>query len=457
MGPLLPHDPQRSMPNSWLDLPTSYSNYPVVLTHWDPDVYPRYALPLVQELIIHILAHGEVWLKEVDLFLNPRIRRALSDPRSLNFQAFRSLVDTGRIKILIPPRTTSQDRLDPQDYPLGATAMARDGKKPLKSKRWFLNEETRRFCARLDSILGRAGRQSRGFEQRQSICRARRIPPSGNEFAAKLCSVLNQRDRRWKRRPQFSGITPKMADQFMVFCQNPDAALKFLAAKHVQPNATDGFYRSLAYQCADLFPLKSARAMKNLVQSVYAYCELKRERAAGTYGGDRLAEMPPDRPIGQELVRIEVAPMPQSVNIPLTANIGDVISAVLEECEPSLRVFWGVAGESPSPEREFQIAWNHVAEVFARNAALSQRTRKSGTFKIVRFILHGVKLLMELGEIAGHAWIPAASPVSALPTTIATFGPQAVDLIRSARIELRRQKITDCVNAAAAIRCSKIM
>ena len=33
--------------------------------------------------------------------------------------------------------------------------------------------------------------------------------------------------------------------------------------------------------------------MKNLGQSVYAHCELDREKAVGTYYGTRVAELPP--------------------------------------------------------------------------------------------------------------------------------------------------------------------
>ena len=70
---------------------------PLLLTHWDPDLYPGRSIPLLPELIVHILAYGEVWVKEVDLFFSPQIRTYLSN--AANLSAFTSLVDTGRIKI----------------------------------------------------------------------------------------------------------------------------------------------------------------------------------------------------------------------------------------------------------------------------------------------------------------------------------------------------------------------
>jgi len=436
-------------------LPTA----PLLVTHWDPDLYPARPLPLLQELIIHILAHGEVWLKEVDLFLNPRIRAFLS--KRSNRDVFASLVETGRIKILVPDGTTILER-DPQDEPLLAAAMARDGKKPLKSEPWVLTEETKRFCKQLDSILGLTGRKVRNPWARP-ICRPRVTAPSEkNEFAAKLYGVLTQHDKRWQGRDPFKGISPAMVDQFAEFSQNHDKALALLAAADVTPNATNGFYRSLAYQCADEFRAEgtiAVQAMKNLVQSVYTYCELKREQAAGTYGGDRLAEMPPDKPAENAnlgLIRIEVVPLPRSIAIPVDANIGQVISNVLEMCDQSLHVFWNLAGSSPSPEQDFQVAWNHVAEVFAREVQLPQKPAKGGIFRPAGLIIGGATLVIDIGEIAGLSWRPGFVVAGVALGAIATFGPEAVDLFRRAQLELRRQEIDDAVSAAAAIRCSKI-
>jgi hypothetical protein len=87
----------------------SFLGPPLLITHWDPDMYPSRPLPLIPELVIYILAHGEVWIKDVDLFLNSRIAAVLSDPAG--FQQFSSLVATKRVKVLIPD--TSRDLEDP--------------------------------------------------------------------------------------------------------------------------------------------------------------------------------------------------------------------------------------------------------------------------------------------------------------------------------------------------------
>ena len=82
--------------------------------------------------------------------------------------------------------------------------------------------------------------------------------------------------------------------------------------------------------------------MKNLGQSVYAHCELHREKAVGTYYGTRVAELPPTaKPTGpeEEMYRVEVVPTENPIKIPVTPDIGDVVSAVLEECADKMRGF----------------------------------------------------------------------------------------------------------------------
>jgi hypothetical protein len=424
---------------------------PLLLTHWDPDLYPNRPIPLLQELVVHILTHGEVWLKEVDLFLNPRIRAELS--KRENRDTFRSLVDTGRLQILIPDSTIYLgDDLDPQHQPLLATATERHrSKRPLKSEPWELTDDIKQFCRRMDAILGLSARQDR-YSRAEPICRPRVTPPSGeNQFAAKLYDVLTQKDRNWETRDPFKGITPQMADKFALYTQNYEEALKEIVKAGKKPNATNGFYRSLAYQCADLYlpDEKGCQAMKNLVQSVYAYCELKREEAAGTYSGKRLAEMPPDQKTAEQIVRVEPVPLPHKIPICIDANIGNVVSAVLEECEPSLQVFWRLAGKHPAPDKLFREAWDDVADAFARHARLPLQHSR-GIFPIAgKFILKCVAYWTESKDPAGGAFLHDNAH------EISIFATALLDSLRNGRMKLRR-KLRKDVSASAGIRCSRI-
>ena len=431
---------------------------PLLLTHCDPDLYPARSLPLLHELVIHILAYGEVWLKEVDLLLNSRIRAELSNPHDRDI--FKSLVDTGRIKVLIPDETIKFDD-NPHEQPLLAIAKARDGKRPLKSKLWYLKDDVRRYCYDLDDVLGRAARESR-----ESTCRPRTAPPrEKNEFAERLHAVLIQDDITWRTRRYlpFHGITDEMAVRFAEFSQDVEAALRFLRKKGVNPNAVNGFYRSLAYQCADQFPEKgAARSMKNLVQSVYTYCELERERAAGTYGGNRLAEMPLDHPgttTDPGILRVEL--MLEPLKFRLTPEIGRTISEVLEECEKNRSVMWDLVGNSSTPEQDFRAGWAHICDAFARRIHCAPPAPQ-GLSKGIEHALNAVLLMVETGALVGAAWVPdalkhplgQASLIAA--SAVISFNQVLLAPIRSAHMDLKRTRIRDDLNAAASLRLSRI-
>src|SRR2546430_1306420 len=113
-----------------------FAGRPIVLTHWDPDLYPyrSQALSPIQELIVHVLAFGEVRIKDVDLFLNPRIRACFRED-SMRAQ-FASLLGTGRVRVLVPPRSTQFD-IDPTTNPLTAVALERvRNQRPFKDEPW---------------------------------------------------------------------------------------------------------------------------------------------------------------------------------------------------------------------------------------------------------------------------------------------------------------------------------
>jgi hypothetical protein len=282
----------------------------------------------------------------------------------------------------------------------------------------------------------------------------RATPPAGeNQFAAKLRDVLTQPDKAWRRRKQFKGITNAMAEQFIAFCNNYELALQELRKRRRKPNAENGFYRSLAYQCANLFPPPGRQAMKNLAQSVYAHCELTRENAAGTYSGDRLAEMPPDRETAQQIVRIEAVPILKPIDISMIPNIGEVVSAVLEECKSSLRVFWRLAGTFPVPAKDFQSAWAQVADAFAhygaKYARFGPRRNKSIFRGLTEISLEAFSLWIQSSgeQVGGTIESSWAGAVTSIALAI-------LDSVRTDRIRLKRT-LREQIYGAAAIRCSR--
>jgi len=226
---------------------------PILFTHWDPDVYPARSLtlPPVQELLLHILAYGEVRIKDVDLFLNPAIRSYFSDESTR--EQFASLLETGRLQVLVPPKSTVFD-IDPLERPLTAVALERlRNNRPFKDQIWKFTPETKRYCQQLDDIIARAHASVNVIRFRSEF------PATENTFAKKFAGILSGRDGNWRKRPQFSGITGETAAKFARLAEDPD------------------FYRSAVYEHSRLYPQHQRRSLRNLAQSVYAYCELSWE------------------------------------------------------------------------------------------------------------------------------------------------------------------------------------
>lgn len=162
----------------------SFAKRPVVLTHWDPDVYPYRSQPLppIQELLVHVLAYGEVRIKDVDLFLNPRIRSCFSDDAMREQLA--SLLGTGRVRVLLPPKSTKFD-IDPTTAPLTAVALERvRNERPFKDQPWQFTRPIKRYCQTLDDVITQAQPEAKAIRFRAEF------PVGENTFAKKLADVL---------------------------------------------------------------------------------------------------------------------------------------------------------------------------------------------------------------------------------------------------------------------------
>lgn len=333
---------------------------PILITHWDPDVYPAKPAPGIQELVVYGLLgavlrrDSKVLIKEVDLLLNPKVRAAFEDDAVVG--QFDSLLHTGRFKVLLPPRSTDFGDIDPNVQPMTAVARERDRKhRPYKTMIRKLTRADEAYCSKLDKILVSA----RAIQFRKDF-------PAENTFARLLAAVLSSPNRAWMSRPQFCGITAEMAKTFVTYCQDPSKAVERLESDGVVPNAREA-YRSLLYQAADCKEYRSkhnsmsgSRAMKNLLQSVYAYCELNREDASGTYAGPRISELPSVEESPADVSIIEVPPLLDlSVEIPVAQNIGDILGRVLEE-------FSAERLDTTAKHMAFEDSCAHIADAFAK-------------------------------------------------------------------------------------------
>jgi hypothetical protein len=327
-------------------------------------MYPSDPHPLIEEIVIDLLAYGHVMLKDVDLFMNEDIVTALSRGRHRStgvsmWDLFASLVHTNRVTVL----TADPSRgLDP-DAPFSAAAADHAQRRGHAGQRWReYTPERQAFCRKLDELCVGA-----------KVCRPREQPPKQNMFAKLLHDILMDEDEMWRSRRQFQHITGENAKVFAEFCIDPAKAIAFLERTPQFDeivNRDQGFYRTRVYQCAGVLdnPLESV-AFENLAQSVYFANETGRERALGSHFG-RLAECPNpyDKAPAPSNIKVRVVPVRQPQLRPLlaTPDLGEIVSETLAQTGPVMRQFWKAAVQSPDPEQEFTRAWTCVTEAFAK-------------------------------------------------------------------------------------------
>jgi len=413
------------------------STKPIMITHWDPDVYPSRPAPGIQELVLYALLNGilrkkntPILIKEVDLLLNPAIRAAFDDDAVVG--QFDSLLHTNCFKVLLPPVSTHFGEIDPTVQPMTAVALERDRKRrPYKTRIRKLTRGDKAYCEKLDKILVAA-----------HAIQFRKDFPSDNTFARVLASILLSHDQGWRRRPQFRGITPRMAETFATYCHEPSKGIDRLAADGIAPHGREA-YPSLLYQLADCAEYKArdnsmsgSRAMKNLLQSVYAYCELNREDASGTYAGPRIAEMPFIDDAPRNFSSMEAMPLLNvKAEIPIAQNIGEILSLVLEETtsQPSEAV----------THRTFHDRCAHIADAFAKHSVVSRPVRWSSTaehrWRVFEQTVGFGALALSAGAVVGLRFVSSFElreliEGSVLGThAIGWGGKHLVDLIRGGK------------------------
>jgi hypothetical protein len=443
------------------------------MTHWDPGMYPDQPIPLIQELVINLLAYGHVEIKDVDLFMNEQIVSYLSQPARdgiSNWDLFASLVRTKRIIVLTPDMSR---RLSP-NTPTYSAARDHAKKRGHAGKPWLqFNDSRKAYCRKLDRLL----LDERAFRARQS-------PPSDrNSFAELLYEILTSKHKEWRARDAFRHISPANEELFASFCVEPAKAVEFLEVTHKQRdivNRDQGFFRTRLYQCASQLNNAAEQwSFENLAQTVYFANELDRERSAGSYAG-RLAECPNPYvpPSASDNIKVLVEPRmtPGFLEVLATPDLGDVISETLRETGGVMREFWHAAERSRNPEQEFANAWNCVADTFgAANARYaSERRRRLTSYAHWEKLGRTVECVLLKSELAifGFKLLLAHSPNSVLQgiveggervnqglmlaaNSVQVVGETTEDWIRSGWTETRvNPKSRDALLAGGVIRSS---
>lgn len=434
----------------------------IILTHWNAGVFHSTSLPqLLPELVIYSLLYDDVLIREEDLLTNRAITRLLSEEN--NFGVFSELLISGLVKLLrLPSAMYPQGRrFDPVRLPISARVEEHQLRRSYKGKPWKPTSREWLFFRRLDEIVTKfpsASRYHAPFDQ-------------GNTFAAQLAEILENRELyRLPSHPVFRYLDEKTADQFLTFCRDPDAWRRFLHDQGITnpiigPDAS--FYRSAAYQCSAFLP--TPRAIRRLVESVYAATYCKRESSDGRYGGGELVELPyryqsesERAAVEEEAFRIEVAPTEAAATISVQPGIAGVLvrSRASPEFESMRRTIDALGRSAESPlltEERFCAAWRSLCAVYAENLAMCLKPSTSAESQIVHYAVYAYLLARVLGILI----LPANAlkldlnvvEDAAAIAAIEKFGPA---LLGGFRALVKIPALRGRMEASASIRCSSV-
>jgi hypothetical protein len=434
----------------------------IILTHWNAGVFHVASLPqLLPELAIYSLLYDEVLIREEDLLTNRAITRLLSDEN--NFAVFSELLRSGLVKLLRLPLEFYPPgrRFDPVLLPITARAEEHQLRRTYKGNPWKPTTDESQFFRRLDEIVTKFPSASRYHTRFRE----------GNRFAAELAEILENRDSYPLRsHPVFRYIKPETANQFLTFCRDPEAWLRFLHEHGVRNpivGPDTGFYRSAAYQCSDFLP--TPRAIRRLTESVYAavYCE--RESSDGRYGGSELVELPYRYPSDRErtiaaedAIRIEIVPTEAAANVAMQPGLAAVLvrTRASPEFEFIRRTIEALGTNPESPlltETRFHEAWRSLCAVYAENSAEHLETSTSAGHYATRYLVYAYVLARVLGiRILPTGGTNFDLPVAADAAVIAAverFGPT---LLKSFRASVRIPALQERMEGSASIRCSTV-
>jgi len=131
-----------------------------------------------------------------------------------------------------------------------------------------------------------------------------------------------------------------------------------------------------------------------------------------------------------------------------------------------MRGFWAVAGWASEPEVEFSLAWEQIADGFAKYS--SPHAGKLGKtvnmfWDLAEYAVHGAELLDDSGKQMGVTLIPDFSQSRAAQLLrlgikgIASFGRPTMEYIRSGRADQEKGKIKKALLDAATERTGRVI
>jgi hypothetical protein len=432
----------------------------IVLTHWNAGVFRSSTLPqLLPELAIYSLLYDEVLIREEDLLTNRAVLRLLREPS--NFSIFSELLGSGLVKLLRMPLALYPNgrRFDPVRLPISARVEEHQLRRTYKGRPWQPTRWEWQLFERLDPIVARpsASRFHHPFGQE-------------NPFAAQLAELLENRESyELEDHPVFGYLDATTARQFISFCREPEEWQRFLHRHGVKKpilGPDGGFYRSAAYQCSQFLP--TARAIRRLVESVYAATYCDRESSDGRYGGSELVELPYRYPsaaerlaAAEEALRIEVVPTAATATIKLQPGLAAVLMQTRQsaEFEAVRRSIQSLGENRDSPlltETRFREAWQGLCAVHAENSARTLEPATRWDHRIVRFAVFAYLA----ARVRGLLLLPALSSldlaVAEDAAIVAAMEKRGPTMLRALRASVKTPALQRLLQESVAVRCSTV-
>lgn len=433
----------------------------IVLVEWQ-----RYNEPIAQrkdallyELMLLSLLYDEVLVQDEILVCSKRMARWFHAAES--FRLLEELFAVGEVTLLKRPVEKYPQKLRDlaQEKPIFARSkhlmqfsVGNDGR-PIS-----YTEEQLRFQGGLESCLSRYPSSHRYAGSKMALGH-----DLMKEFADLLSTVLtDKRYKKW-RESRFRGISPRMADDFVEFSQNPAAAIRRIRAKGkaLRMTTEKEFNTALAVQAAATYSPRGAAAMQKLIETVFAVPFCQDEEAEGRYGR-ALSELP--LPLADEegetgidrVVRVEIkVQIPRDMYMPRPEpGYAEVIQSVRENSGKDLRNAVARIGTDFDFAR-VERAWRNVADEIASRVVNKSKLHKLDSWSILASVGKEVSwgIIVDL-MIKPHS---ALEPFSLLPKLMGAGLSACGDYVyKLRRVDLQRQEISEKLDRAVEFRCVDI-
>lgn len=333
----------------------------IAVKHWESFVW---------ELMLYSLLRDEVLIPDEALVLSEKFAKVFSRrPRLLD-----ELFDIGSLVVLKYPREAYPDP-DLQELsvksPMDARSKYIQRYTTRGPKLFSPTPDQLRISSDLDRILKDRPSAHRETGQHSTI-------NVFDRFSEEMVKVLSDRRYRSWLLAAFPGTTEKMLSAFQTYAVEPDKATRRIIekGKSPRPDPQGRFTRSVAYQVAETYDKRQARAMQAVVQTVFACVFDQRERAIGRYSsvlremlvlsGDSADEndTPPSITIDAVVRRTLYLPRPQP-------GFSRIIREIREHDEGK-RLRDAVRLRSTRAFEEQCDAWKAVADLLARKVVPSE-------------------------------------------------------------------------------------